>query len=246
MEAEVRPYNEGLPQRILTMLEERRGQLTETLRQAERYGLASTFDPARVARHLVEPGERGELSPPGNPLLPQPQPAALLPERDYVLILGAVDRCARHLERSNTVVRELGEEALRDVLLAALNMYFPSQVSGETFNRTGKTDLLVRYGTETAFVGECKFWGGEKMFLETVDQLLGYLTSRDLLTAAVIFNRTRDVSAVASKILACVRGHGQYVGDADVDLAGRRLRFRFEHPRDSGLHLDLAVLVYDL
>ncbi|BDP44641.1 hypothetical protein DAETH_46100 (plasmid) [Deinococcus aetherius] len=63
VEAEVRPYNHGLPQRSLTLLEERRGQLTETLRRAEHYGLASTSDPTRVARHLVEPRERGELSP---------------------------------------------------------------------------------------------------------------------------------------------------------------------------------------
>lgn len=140
----------------------------------------------------------------------------------------------------------MGEEALRDVLLAALNMSFPSQASGETFNRTGKTDLLVRYGTETAFVGECKFWGGEKLFRETVDQLLGHLTSRDLLTAAVIFNRTRDVSAVASKILGCIREHGRYVEDTEVDLVGRRFRFRFKHPRDAGLRLDTAVLLYDL
>lgn len=246
VEAEVGPYNKRLLQGILNILEERRRQLTETLRQAELHGLGSTFDPSRVARLLFEARERAELSLLGRPTLPHPQQAALLPEHDYALVLEALDRFARRLERSNTVVRELGEEALRDVLLAALNMYFPGQATGETFNWTGKTDLLVQYGGQTAFVGECKFWGGEKMFLETVDQLLGYLTSRDLLTAVVVFNRTRDISAVAAKILVAVRAYAQDVEEREIDLAQRRFRFRLSHPQDRTLRLDLAVLLYDL
>lgn len=246
VEAEVRPYNERLPQDVLNILEERRRQFAETLRQAELHGLGTTFDPTRVARHLVESREQASLGLLHGPLLPRPRQAALLPEHDYTLILDAIDRLGRRLERSNTIVRELGEEALRDVLIAALNMYFPGQVTGETFNRTGKTDLLVQYGGETAFVGECKFWGGEKMFLDTVDQLLGYLTSRDVFTAVVVFNRTWDVSAVATKILASLREHRQDMEESDVDLARRRFRFRFDHPQDRGLCLNLAVLLYDL
>lgn len=59
--------------------------------------------------------------------------------------------------------------------------------TGETFNKKGKTDILLRHAGNNAFVGECKFWKGEKSFLSTIDQLLGYLTWRDSKTAVIMF-----------------------------------------------------------
>jgi hypothetical protein len=40
---------------------------------------------------------------------------------------------------------------------------------GETFNFDGKTDILIRKDGKNVFIAECKFWKGEKAFLETAD-----------------------------------------------------------------------------
>lgn len=246
VEEEVRPFNAALPAAVLNVLIERRRRIVETLVQVEAAGVKSTFMPSEVARSFVRSGETSTLHVDSIRLPTRMKTSALLPREDYALILEAIDQFARRLERSNTIVRELGEEALRDVLLAALNMIFPNRVTGETFNRRGKTDILVQQNDEVAFLGECKFWGGEKLFRETVDQLLTYLTSRDLLTAVIVFNRNKAVSAVVDRVAETVRAHPLFEHDLEVDLERRTLRFKFRHPRDEHLRMDLAVLIYDL
>jgi RNase adaptor protein for sRNA GlmZ degradation len=104
----------------------------------------------------------------------------------------------------------------------------------------------VQQNDEVAFLGECKFWGGEKLFLETVEQLLTYLTSRDLLTAVIVFNRNKAVSAVVDRVAETVRAHPLFEHDFEADLERRTLRFKFRHPRAEHLRMDLAVLIYDL
>jgi hypothetical protein len=80
------------------------------------------------------------------------------------------------------------EEHLRDHILMVLDPNFEyGSATGETFNKKGKTDILLRHDSSVAFVAECKFWGGEKVFHKTIDQLLNYLTWRDSKTAVIIF-----------------------------------------------------------
>ncbi|MFC6751409.1 hypothetical protein [Deinococcus aquaticus] len=244
--AEVRPFNESLPTQLVHLLERRRSVLVATHQQAETHGFAVDFDPVQAARLLVQREQLHTLTIAQTSPLPQRRSATLLPEQDYQLVLDGIDDFARQLERGNRMVGQLGEEALRDVLLAGLNMLFRGQVSGETFNRRGKTDILIRQGNDIAFLGECKFWGGSKLFTETVDQLLNYLTSRDLLTALIIFNRNKNGSDVVENVLDRIRNHPQYLKDVAVDVQRRILRFQFQHGQDDKVSVDVAVLVYDL
>jgi len=82
------------------------------------------------------------------------------------------------MERHPSTYAGKGEEALRDDLLATLSTHFPG-ATAETFNKTGKTDLLIRHENENGFVAECKFWSGSKSYHDAIGQLLGYLTWRD-------------------------------------------------------------------
>ena len=59
--------------------------------------------------------------------------------------------------------------------------------TGETFNYGGKTDILIRYQGNNIFIGECKFWKGPKSYLETIDQILRYVTWRDTKVAIFVF-----------------------------------------------------------
>jgi hypothetical protein len=63
------------------------------------------------------------------------------------------------------------EGDLRQVLLVALKPSYPGQVTAETFNFTGKTDILVRHDDRNIFIAECKIWSGAKGFAEAIDQL---------------------------------------------------------------------------
>jgi hypothetical protein len=69
---------------------------------------------------------------------------------------------------------------------------------------------LIRAEGRNVFIAECKFWGGEKQFLETIDQLLSYLSWRDTKAAVIIFNRNANFSDVLKKITEIAPKHKCY------------------------------------
>ena len=100
----------------------------------------------------------------------EPEPA--LSNEDYQEILRIMKNMVQVMELSPHAFSDMGEEDLRSHFLVQLNGAFQGQATGETFNFQGKTDILIRVDGKNIFIGECKFWKGEKAFLATLDQLL--------------------------------------------------------------------------
>ena len=96
------------------------------------------------------------------------------------------------MEQSPEAFKKMGEEDIRTHFLVQLNGQYEGLATGETFNYEGKTDILIKYQGRNLFIAECKFWRGEEEFIKTIDQLLGYLSWRDVKTAIVIFNRNKN------------------------------------------------------
>src|SRR5438105_501646 len=117
--------------------------------------------------------------------------AAGLPEAEYESIIGALRRALGSMEEAPKSYESQGEEALRHVLLTALNAAFASSTTAESFRGKGKTDLLVRIGGRVVYVGECKIWSGPAALHEALDQLLGYGTWRDSGLGLVLFVRSK-------------------------------------------------------
>lgn len=92
------------------------------------------------------------------------------------------------------------EEQLRDQFLVPLNSHFEGQITGETFNASGKTDILIRNKDICLFIAECKIWRGKKYFHEAKDQLLSHTTWRDSKTSILIFNQNKKFSSVIDQI----------------------------------------------
>jgi len=114
------------------------------------------------------------------------------------------------MERSPAAFKGMDEEALRQHFLVQLNGQFEGKVTGETFNMSGKTDILLREGERNVFIAECKFWKGPKGFGEAIDQLLGYATWRDSKTAILVFNRGTETSTVLRGIEEVVKSHTNF------------------------------------
>lgn len=68
------------------------------------------------------------------------------------------------------------EEDIRQQFLVQLNGHYEGQATGETFNYEGKTDILIRNQGKNIFIAECKFWSGAEALLDTITQILSYLT----------------------------------------------------------------------
>ena len=67
---------------------------------------------------------------------------------------------------------KLEEESIRDVVLVALNSHYENMVTGETFRKRGKTDILIEFENQNAYIGECKIWHGEAKTKEKEPRLL--------------------------------------------------------------------------
>jgi hypothetical protein len=173
------------------------------------------------------------------------QPEPVLAMEEYENILTIVRNMVRVMEQSPKAFEKMGEEDLRTHFLVQLNGQYEGRATGETFNFQGKTDILIREEGRNVFIAECKFWHGEKQFLETIDQLLSYLSWRDTKTAIFIFNRNANFSDVLSKIGEVAPKHKCF--KRDMGKKGEsEFRYIFHHPNDQNRELVLTVLAFDV
>ncbi len=172
-------------------------------------------------------------------------PEPMLEMQEYERILGIIQSTARMLERSPSTFRGMDEEQLRDQFLVPLNSHYEGQVSGETFNYNGKTDIIILAEGRAIFIAECKIWHGPKALLDAMDQLLGYATWRDTKVAVIIFNKNKDLTRVLAAIPECVLTHKNCKKRLDYKNE-TGFRFLFHHKDDANRELILSVLVFEV
>ena len=93
-------------------------------------------------------------------------PEPTLDQAVYEEILRVVHDMGKQFERMPSTYEDKDEEQIRDHLLVVLEAWFVGSATGETFNRTGKTDILLRHEGKNAFIAECRIWRGQKDYLE--------------------------------------------------------------------------------
>jgi len=128
------------------------------------------------------------------------EPEPILDETEYNHILAITQSMSLMFERSPAAFARSDEETIRNHFLLQLNGHYDGGATGETFNSSGKTDILIRSQNRNVFIAECKFWNGSKSFDGAVSQLLGYLSWRDVKCALLIFNKKKGTSAVRKKM----------------------------------------------
>jgi hypothetical protein len=193
----------------------------------------------------IAPQVRRKVVPVRPATRPPFKPEPTLEEAEYQHILNVMDNMTTVIERSPHLFIKMGEEDIRQHFLVQLNAQYEGQATGETFNAAGKTDILIRSEGQNIFIAECKFWHGEKGFLETVDQLLSYVTWRDTKTALVIFNRNKNLSAVIATIKSAMEKHEHKKQGPKVE-GDTRIRYVMGHPSDHSREIITTVMVYDI
>lgn len=164
---------------------------------------------------------------------------------EYENILEIVRNMVHVMERSPKAFENMGEEDLRTHFLVQLNSQYEGGATGETFNFQGKTDILIRVDGRNVFIAECKFWGGEKQFLETIDQLLSYLSWRDTKAAVIVFNRNANFTDVLNKITQAALKHECYkriLGSSGES----NFRYVFHQPNDSNREIIVTIMAFDV
>lgn len=172
-------------------------------------------------------------------------PEPVLDQKEYEHILSVLRSMSLVIERNPGAFASLDEEAIRTHFLLQLNGHYEGTATGETFNAAGKTDILIRSEDRNIFIAECKFWRGPKSFTDAVDQLLGYLSWRDSKSALLIFNQTRDSTAVQQKMHEIMTSRPEYRKTLEHDPAGDS-RYIFVKTTDPGREIQICTMLFDV
>ncbi len=160
----------------------------------------------------------------------------------YQGILSLIQEFGVEIERHPSIYIGKDEESLRDHFILVLSPHFEGGVTGETFNKVGKTDILIRYQSSNVFVAECKFWRGGKAYLEAIDQALGYLTWRDSKAALICFIDNAELNPVLEKIVEITPSHKSYA--ETLNICEGRYEYRFHLQEDHTRNVFLTVLCF--
>jgi hypothetical protein len=243
---EVARWNSGLPELVRQSVTARRQKLIADKQFVMDIGVpvrrradpppAYTFPVARKSMVTALPPAKGGA-------LAKQEPS--LDGAVYEEILDTLASMSVTMERCPSAFENLDEESLRMQFMIPLNGKFEGQASGETFNASGKTDILIKHGDRILFIAECKFWKGPKSLTDAIDQLLSYMTWREAKAAILLFNRNRDFPAIVAGISDLVKSHPQFLRSEKYERS-TACRFILRKPSDASRHVTVTILAFDV
>lgn len=241
--AMIQTHNQGLANLSAQYVEQRRARL---LAQSDR--VAGLGIPVKRREDAPKTYAVPTVQKKAAPKLPPASTAPFKPEPTWAMdqyeqALRIMQDMAVVMERSPGAFKSMNEEALRQHFLVQLNGQFEGKATGETFNMSGKTDILLREADRNVFIAECKFWKGPKAFNEAIDQLLSYATWRDGKTAILVFNRGTDTTTVMNGIDVQVKAHPNFKRTENWPHESG-FRYMLRANDDVGRELILTVLVF--
>lgn len=240
-------YNASLEALATQAIERRKEKLLEDKSLVAGLGFKMKARPGQ-SETFAAPNVRRKI----RPTTPKPtasrqafKPEPTLTDQDYEHILTVLENMVGVMEQSPGAFREIDEESLRTHFLVQLNGHFSGDATGETFNYEGKTDILIKVDGKNIFIGECKFWTGEKGYLETLDQVLSYLSWRDTKAAVLVFSRNKDFTGVLSKIEESTTEHPNFKKQVSK-RSESSWTYLFGHKDDANREISITVQAYNV
>ncbi len=242
---QVDAFNQSIPQIAKQAVDFRREKLKKQNSLCEVLGIplkpkngAPSFDPIKVnkkiTKSLPHPPKEGFKAEPG------------ITDVDYENIIKLIRHGGISFEKTPKTFCVHDEEELRDIILSQLNAVYEGEAKGETFNKSGKTDILISEEGRSAFIAECKIWRGKKSFIEAIDQLLGYLTWRDCKTALIVFNKNnKNFSQILESIDTTVATHPNFISKGGQKDANEWL-FKMRAKDDETRTIKMNVMFFNL
>ena len=163
----------------------------------------------------------------------------------YRDILKHIYTLCKDYEQHESVYKGKHEEDLRDLIVPSLNSVFiGSNSSAETFNRTEKTDIITKAPDgSNVFIAECKIWRGEKLFLEAMDQLLGYVTWRDTRSALILFVKNCGITEIIEKAKSTIAQHPCYIS-YKTQTGESSFSYIFHTKEDSRSQISIELMIF--
>lgn len=242
---EIRTRNEDLRTTLRSIIEERKSQLKA---QEETITRLATVIPLKLQQKpsapIVPLAKKREIR------INPPQPKKLMQPRIEPKILNAIIdilvRGGKTFEAAPETFAKLDETDLRNILISFLNGNFRLHAVAEAFNKLGKSDISLRYSGDNLFVAECKFWGGNNVYVETIDQLFRYLTWRENLGVILCFVRERDFTSIIEKAKSATTSRGTYIADSLRNKFDSYFVTKHIFPDDKDKRVDIHHLLFTI
>jgi hypothetical protein len=240
---------DGFNQQIQPIIRRQLNQRRETLISATNIGDALGLPQRQTGKEAItypidlKKRERPVINLPPTETSAGAEP--VLAQGDYEYVLQIMKLMSQTMERSSRSLSSMDEEAIRDLFLVHINAQYQGGATGETFNFNGKTDILLKVDGKCVFIAECKFWTGEKGLLETIDQLLGYLSWRDTKVAVIVLNRNKSFTQVLQTIQQGVSKHKFFIRHLGVDDE-TTFRYEFCQSSDENRKIHLSVMAFNV
>jgi hypothetical protein len=156
----------------------------------------------------------------------------------------------KNMEKKPALYINKDEEGLRDQFLFVLETrYVGTTATGETFNRNGKTDIILKFADDGSnlFVAECKFWHGATEFQKAISQLFDrYLTWRDSKVALILFVQNQNFTNTIDTMLDEATKHPYFKkfigkrGDSSFSYL-----FHLSQDNEKNVQLEIMAFHYD-
>ncbi len=241
----VAEFNKNLKRQVPEIIAHRHQQLEKLSGIAQAFKIPALKKPGMPDYRPIQLQQR---QPRALPRAPSggAKPEPYISDELYEDTLAIIRHMGATFEGTPATYQPLGEEGLRDILLASLNGKYKGGATGETYRKTGKTDIRIEEEIRAAFVGECKLWKGEVALFSALDQLLGYLTWRDCKAALVIFNKdVAGFSCVQETIAQSLPKHPLFLRQKQTDQPGE-WRYVFRTKEDEGREVTVQVQCFNL
>lgn len=242
---QVSGWNSALKWKIANLVEQRKTALNHKHNFMKEIGLE--VNPASSS-HMIPPIKQKKIPVPVPDTTKKVASAAIpaLQQEIYKDIVEVIYNVGKAIERKPSLYLGKGEDGLRDILLLFLETRYEATAgTSETFNKKGKTDILLKYAGDGSniFVAECKIWAGQKKYHQAIDQLLGYLTHRDSKTALIIFVDQQNFMTIIQTVKEQTATHPKYKKQVQ-DRYDTSFPYIFSLPGDSNKEIQVEVILF--
>jgi hypothetical protein len=142
--SDIAHFNETLPHKLRQAFGERKERLLRTRNLVASIGFPLTARPQSRLTFVAQEVRKKIISAAPIKSTPPFKPEPTLGDDNYKHILTVIENMTTVMERSPTAFRGMDEESIRQHFLVQLNGHFEGAATGETFNYSGKTDILIR------------------------------------------------------------------------------------------------------
>ena len=206
--SEVALFNTQIYCSAMTWLQKRKDKATEFSDLCSKLNIPMTRN-ENAPNSVPIPLKRVERRIPTAPQAKKLETEYGISDTDYQNIENIIDMFCISCEKAPSTYSKLSEEEFRNTLISTLNTHY-SNVTGETFRKKGKTDILVEFENKAGFIAECKVWHGLQALQDALAQLSGYMTWRDYKVSLIFLNKNnKDFSRVRSQIDEWVKANSK-------------------------------------